>query len=109
MEISSLLRAKTFVQATEEKLDPAFPRERSLRVTSSNVGALSPRASATPASRRQTSYLSGGMQFYALFFITSSAFLIHVMMLTKFSYTIEHISGIGHSYRDPTQAGLHHQ
>ena len=55
------MRAKAFVQTTEEKLETSYHRERSLRVSSGNTGARSPRSSTlTPVGRRQTSYMSGG-------------------------------------------------
>lgn len=60
MEISPMLRAKTFVQVTEEKLESSHLRERSLGVSSGNTGSKSPRALHTPLGRRQASYMSGG-------------------------------------------------
>ena len=59
-----MLRAKTFVQLTEEKLEPSYHKERSLRVSSSNTGGRSPLSTHTPIGRRQASYMSGGVLDY---------------------------------------------
>ncbi|KAF6036157.1 DNHD1 [Bugula neritina] len=57
VDISPLIRAKTFVHITEEKIDQSYQREKSLRLSSDPSRLRTP---LTPLSKRNLSYASGG-------------------------------------------------